>query len=202
MFPIMATTTFKLDLRGLTSGLDRAARKQLPFAAAGALNDVARAGIAAERLAMTQELDRPRPFTAQQGLRLAAASKGSLIATVYIPQIQSRYLAPEILGGAQVLNAGAVLRPIDQATDRYGNLPRGLVARLKARRDVFIGAVRGVEGVWQRLPGHRLRLLIRFSAPVEVKTRYRFGAATIAAAKAGFAAALRARLRQALATAR
>jgi len=199
--------TIKVDTSALRRGLDALATKQLPFALALTLNQVALAGQAAERAAMAEDLDRPRPFTTQQGVRVKRARKSDLVAMVYIPSIQSRYLAPEIVGGSQVLNANkAVLRPIDQATDQYGNLPRGLLARLKGRKDVFIGAVHGVNGVWQRLanpkgPG-RLRLLIRFSAPVQVKTRLPFGRTTLALAQATFGARLRGNLGAALRTAR
>jgi hypothetical protein len=232
--------TIKLDAKALSRQLDAFARKQLPFAAAQALNVVARAGIKAEQAAMRADLDRPKPFTANQGLRLLSATKAKPAATIYIPPTQSRYLAPEIEGGAQVLNRGsrAVLRPIDQATDQYGNLPRGLLARLKGRPDIFIGTVtfkrsgQSINGVWQRVVqrsdrhGQRsefrrrkggwerrlpdksegeargLRLLIRFADPVQVKTRYPFGQATIATARALFPGELRRQLAAALRTAR
>lgn len=201
---------FKVDNRSMERGLDSLARRQLPFALAQTLNAIGRAAIPAERAAMSAELDRPRPFTTQQGLRLAAARKNELTAMVLIPPIQAHYLAPEILGGLQALNRNrAVLRPIDQATDQYGNLPRSLLARLRGRRDVFIGTVRGVDGVWQRLParagvaaGPRLRLLICFAAPVTVRTRYRFGEATLATARRMAPGELRRQLALALRSAR
>jgi len=231
---VAAMLRLKLDTRGFAGKLDALARKQLPFAAAQALNAVGRAAITAEQAAMRSELDRPRSFTTQQGLRLKSATKGDLEATVTIPPIQSHYLAPEILGGSQVLYRNrAVLKPIDQATDQYGNLPRGLLARLKGRPDIFIGGVKTragiVEGVWQRVVGgngngagarrsefvrrrggwarrnagagsmvHGLKLLVRFADPSPVRTRYAFGAATIATARAQFPAELRRQLIAAL----
>src|ERR1700688_3293234 len=99
----MTATTVRLDLRTLTKGLDSVARKQLPFAAAMALNVVAKQGFVAERAAMTADLDRPRSFTTNQGLRLVSASKSSPIATIFIPPIQSGYLRGEIAGGLQTL---------------------------------------------------------------------------------------------------
>jgi hypothetical protein len=203
-----------VDTKSFSSGFDAFARRQLPFAMAQTLNIIGRKAIEAERQAEFQELDRPRPFTTQQGLRLKAARKSDLEAIVYIPPIQSRYLAAEISGGQQVLSgsSSAVLRPIDQATDRYGNIPRSLLARLRGRPDIFVGKIHGVDGVWQRLTvrqakrrgnaAQRVRLLVRFSDPVQVKTRYRFGEATLAVARAQLPAELRRQLALALRTAR
>lgn len=225
----------KADVRKLRAELDDFAKRQVRFATAQALNAVAKAGIEAERQAMSRDLDRPRPFTTQQGLRLKSARKDDLEAAIAIPPIQSRYLAPEIEGGLQVLpgSSRAILRPINQATDQYGNLPRNLLSRLKGRPDIFIGTVKTksgpVDGVWQRIivsaggtavpthirhrgtwlagqratnERHSLRLLIRFSDPIPVKTRYPFGQAAIATVKRMFPGELRRQLALAIRTAR
>lgn len=137
--------------------------------------------------------------------------------------IQARYLAPSVVGGPQVLNRNrAVLAPKNVRLDAYGNLPKGLIAQLAARPDIFIGAVtfadgHTVNGVWQLPPGERKgkrsarsivggrrkgwKLLVRFADPAELKPRYRWGEATAGAVKL-FPADLRAALAKALATAR
>jgi hypothetical protein len=213
----------KVDTRQWERGFDQLARKVLPQAMAQTLNAVGAEAIKAERQAEFQQLDRPTPFTTNQGLRLKLARKTDLEAVVYIPPIQSHYLAPEIEGGLQVLsgNSQAILRPINQATNQYGNIPRNLLARLRGRPDVFVGRVKGVDGVWQRLTvkqgqrharrlglkstpssAPRLKLLIRFSDPVEVKTRYRFGEATLRVARQMIGPELQRQLRKALTAAR
>ena len=212
-----------VDTGAMARSFDAFARGQLPFALAQTLNAVGDEAVKAERQAEIRELDRPTPFTTNQGLRLKRARKSDLEAVVYIPPIQSRYLAPEIEGGLQVLSANsqAILRPINQATNQYGNIPRGLLARLRGRSDIFIGRVKGIDGVWQRLTvkqgqrharrmggratpssAPRLKLLVRFSDPVEVKTRYRFGEATMRVVNQMFGAELRRQLAAALKTAR
>ena len=67
--------------------------------------------------------------------------------------------------------------------NQYGNLPKGRLATLKAKPNVFIGAVKTkkgltINGVWQR-PTKRsgksgLKLMIRFSDPSPVPARLHF----------------------------
>jgi hypothetical protein len=212
----------KPDLQAFYRSLDLLQKKQLPFATALALNAVARQAVTAERAAMKSSLDRPSPFTLR-GVTMLPARKDSPTAWVYILPIQARYLAPSIVGGAQVLNQNrAVLAPKNVRLDAYGNVPRGLLAALKARPDIFIGEVtfadgRKVNGVWQLPPGERKggrtgrgitggrrkgwKLLIRFADPSDIKPRYPWGEATGQAVKA-FPAELRNAMARAMATAR
>jgi hypothetical protein len=112
----MISVSVKSDVAAMRRGLDSVGRGQLPFALAQALNEVGRAAVAAEREALRRAMPTSTPFTLR-GVRLWSARKATPIATVFIPPIQARYLAPEIEGGTQVLNRGqAILRPVDQAT--------------------------------------------------------------------------------------
>jgi hypothetical protein len=219
----MISFSVKADIAGLSRRLDDLARKQLPYATSLALNAVARQAVQAERQAMRSQLDRPSPFTLR-GVTMLPARKESPTAWVYILPIQAHYLAPSVIGGPQVLvgQNRAVLAPKNVRLDAYGNVPRGLLAALKARPDIFIGPVtfadgHTVNGVWQLPPGERKggrtgrgitggrrkgwKLLIRFADPVELKARYRWGEATAQAVKI-FPMELRAALTKALATAR
>lgn len=210
------------DIAKLRRQLDDAANRQLPFATSRALTAVARKGAEAERASISRDLDRPTPFTLR-GVATKGASKRDLEAAVFLKPIQAEYLAPSIEGGPQLLGTKrGILDPVNAQLNRYGNLPRNLIARLKARRDVFIGAVDGVHGVWQRLPPPtrrerigrykglpprdyrpgRLKLLVRFAAPAQLPERYPFGAATVAVVNRDLAGELRRALDQALATAR
>ncbi len=177
----------KADIKKLTAQLDGLARKQIPFATAQAINGIAKRAAEAEAKAMTEQLDRPTPFT-QRGIGIIRARKGMPYAVLFIKDIQARYLKPEIMGGPQVLGKGgsakAILQPIAQAVNQYGNIPKGALGRLRNRKDIFVGPVtirgRTVSGVWQRSKAARgkaggLKLLIRFADPKQVKTRYRWG---------------------------
>jgi hypothetical protein len=213
--PVMADglrLSIRADVKKLSRELTTLAHRQLPYATKLALDALAAKGQAAERAAMEQELDKPRAFT-ERGIMVQRARKDFPVARIFIADIQARYLAPEILGGKQVLNhSRAILKPFNIKLDRYGNIPKRRLAALKARADIFIGPVRTprgqiINGVWQRAKGrrptHRLTLLVRFADPVEVKTRYRWGAAIRrVVTPAAIPAALAAGLKKALATAR
>jgi hypothetical protein len=200
----MLEIRIKADISGLKRDIDRFLRKQLPFATALALTDIAKRGAEEERKAMVAQLDKPTPFT-QRGIGVRGATKALPVATIFIKDIQAQYLTPEILGGRQVLGRSrAILKPVDQRVNQYGNLPRGLIGRLKGRPDIFIGKVttkngQSITGVWQRVNITRagkvrrrhirgtifskehgaLRLLVRIGDAAQVKVRYRWGDATL-----------------------
>jgi hypothetical protein len=184
------------DLRGLERDLRGVQKRQIPFAQALALTALASRVAAAETAALATTFDRPTPFT-ERAFGVRAATKGTQRATVYVRDRQEAYLEPYLdpQGGRQVLGGkSAVLMPIDVAKNQFGNIPRGQLKQLKGRPGVFIGPVRTrnggtINGVWQRptaaahvgkgkrgarlanLTGH-LKLLIRFTQPVEVGSQH------------------------------
>jgi len=207
----------RVDLRDFRRGLDDMAKRQLPFAAALALTETARAVAEAESAALPEVFDRPTPFTGR-AFGVIGARKSNLTAMVFAKDIQAAYLAPYETGGVQVLgNKRAVLTPVDAKTNAYGNLSRGQLAKLKARPDVFVGAVklkdgRTLNGVWQRSApvkglrganrtGH-LKLLIAFTNPKPIAPRFDYQARAAATVARVFPPALRRALVRAQATAR
>jgi hypothetical protein len=194
----MILISIRADIKKLSASLDDFAKRQIPFATAQALNGIAKRAVAAEQQAMQKQLDRPTSFTLK-GVSYLPATKARLVATVYIKDIQTAYLTPEIVGGNQVLGKGrGILKPVDQLVNQYGNLPRGLIARLRGRPDIFVGKVETkageITGVWQRVnitkSGRQrkhtvrgnlysqqhgaLKLLIRIGDPAQVKVRYKW----------------------------
>jgi hypothetical protein len=189
------------DLAGLTRQLNHFQRTQVPFASALTLTSLAKKAAAAETAELGKVFDAPTPFTGK-AFAVIPAKKSSLTATLFVKDIQAAYLAPYIQkSGAQVLGRKAgVLKPVDQPVNMYGNLPRGKLASLKGRPDIFVGQVKtkdgAVDGVWQRVTvtrkgrtrtrgkgrrgriyspeQGRLRLLIRFADPVEVGSKHPF----------------------------
>ncbi len=221
----MYDISVKTNLDQVTRKLSALAYDQLPFATAQALTQLARDVQAGERLAMQRQLDRPTPFTLR-GVRIIPARKGQPWATVYVQDITARYLEPYERGGLNVLNGRALLKPIAQGLNQYGNIPKGTLARLtggraqasklvqwaarggvaprpkgRRSRSVFVGDINGTRGVWKRV-GRGLRLLIRFSDAHQATQRihYRETAARIVAA--GFNRRLGEALARAMATSR
>jgi hypothetical protein len=203
----------RIDTRATTRALS-IATKQIPFALATAVNDLAFQVQRAENAAMTEVFKHPRPFTAKS-VQVDKATKTSLSATVFVRPEVAKYLAPYEQGGLHVLPGKGLtlLNPKNVTLDQYGQLGKKTLDRLAARPDVFIGPVRFkggkvVSGVWQRIatkaPGRRgrgragtapmplrrsLKLLIRFGNALPVTKRLNFHARAVAliAAKAGAA---------------
>ncbi|MGO4379729.1 hypothetical protein AB4Z19_15745 [Pseudoduganella sp. RAF19] len=190
----MLGISIRSNLRELQRSFDAVARRQVPFATASALTSLAKRVKAAEQTGMRRVLDRPTPFTINSvGVR--AARKTDPTATVFIKDVAATYLEPFEFGGTHKLSARGLANPKAAGVNQYGNLPRTMIARLKSRGDVFIGAVKTksgetINGVWQRpsvpvaMRGRRLargsndtgrlKLLIRFTDPEPVTQRLNY----------------------------
>lgn len=125
-------------------------RKQIPFATALALTSVVRQIAGAEKIALQRKLDNPTPFTVNS-VRSSGARKDSLTAKVFVMNTAASYLEPFEFGGQHKLNGQALLNPKDIKLNKYGNLPRNKLSQFKAKPDVFIGDIDGINGVWQRV---------------------------------------------------
>ncbi len=135
-------------LKDLSSQL-RQLQKQIPFATAQAMTKVVRQIEAAQKTAFERNLDNPTPFTVKS-VGSVGARKNSLRAKVFVRDTAAGYLEPFEFGGAHKLNGGALLNPKDIKLNKYGNLPRNKLSQLKAKENVFVGEVDGVNAVWQR----------------------------------------------------
>jgi len=175
--------------------------RQIPFAKAAAVNDLAFQVQRAENDAMKEIFHRPRPFT-QKATAVRKATKSAPAALVFLKPAQERYLAPYENGGLHALPGKALLEPIEVRLDAYGQMPKGTAAKLAGRPDVFVGKVKNVAGFWQRLKNGHLRLLIRFGVNKPVTKRLNFERRAVALVKAKGAAAMQRAITKAIATAR
>lgn len=210
------------DLSALSLKLSAISR-QIPFATARALTDVARQIRDAQQTAIQRTLSNPTPFTVGS-VRASGANKQRLVARVFVMDIAAAYLSPFEIGGVHYLKGKALLNPKNIRLNKYGNLPRTKLNQLRGRPDVFIGKANGVNGVWQRrkprkTKGRRrgkgaamtaststkkgsMKLLIRFgdALPVQPVLGYRDRANTMA--QALLPEAIRRALTEAMRTAR
>ena len=150
----MLDISIRSNIKQLEKDLNAFAYKQLPFATATALTALAKLVKPAEQANMQKVLDRPTPFTVNS-VGVKGAKKNDLEATVFVKDIAAAYLEPYQFSGRNKLNSKALLKPVNQELNEYGNLPRTLLAQLKARSDIFIGPVKTksgqiINGVWQR----------------------------------------------------
>lgn len=188
------------------------ARSQLPFATALALNDTAAEVKDAEETEVEKALDRPTPFT-RRGLFVSRASKRKLTAIVGFKDTQAAYLAFQVAGGHRAPKGRAILVPVGQRLNKYGNMPRSAVARMLKRPDVFVASQSDPRtkhlrpGIYQRNSkkgrrGAAPNLLVAFEDGAKYRPRLRFDHVAERRASAMFERKFMHRLEQALATAR
>lgn len=185
-----------IDAKRLRQNLDSIARQQLPFAISQALNATAQRVIEAGTSAIDEAFDQPRDFTRKAFTQSASfggqrASKREPVAVVVAKPAQEQYLAPSEFGEQQSLGRGRRIRtPVGIKTNAGGNIPRDAIRQMLNDPDVFLGTVRGVNGLWQRpatprakgAPKRkvkanttgRLKLLVAFTKPVVVRSRLHF----------------------------
>lgn len=137
------------DIKDLSAKL-QSLKKQIPFATAQALTSIARQIAAAEKTAFQRKLENPTPFTVNS-VGSSGARRDNLTATVFVRDIAAGYLEPLEFGGVHKLNGQALLNPKDVKLNKYGNLSRNKLSQLKAKSNVFIGDIDGINGVWQRV---------------------------------------------------
>ena len=124
-------------------------QKQIPYATAQAMTAVVRQIAAAQKVALGRKLESPTPFTVN-AVGSSGARKNDLRAKVYVRDIAAGYLEPFEFGGDHKLNSSALLNPKNIKLNKYGNMPRNKLSQLKAKPNVFVGEVNGVDAVWQR----------------------------------------------------
>ena len=136
------------SLRDLSRQLKQL-QKQIPFATAQAMTSVVRDIAAAQKVALGRNLESPTPFTVNS-VGSAGARKNNLRAKVFVRDVAAEYLEPFEFGGEHKLNSQALLNPKNIKLNKYGNMPRNKLSQLKAKPNVFVGEVNGVDAVWQR----------------------------------------------------
>ena len=149
----MADISIRTNIKAFQKDLTAFAQKQMPFATAQALTALAQIVQVEETKALGSVFDRPTPFT-QKSVGIVRARKDTLESQVFVKDKAAAYLEPYETGGVNRLNSKALLKPVDQPVNQFGNLGRTDLAKLKARSDIFIGKVKTksgeIDGVWQR----------------------------------------------------
>jgi hypothetical protein len=205
---------FDLNVRGDVKSLAKSfgffAKGQLPFATAKALNKVAATVQSTQRVNLQRTLDGPTPFTLN-AIKVRKANKARLEAVVYMMDKTASYLEPYEFGGLNKLNGQALLKPVEQKVNQYGNLPNRTLQRLNARKDVFVGKVKTrngvVNGFWQRTKPKRgkpggLKLLVKFEDAHEARQRLNYRDTAKRTVSANFKRELLLAMRDALKSAR
>lgn len=160
----MVLINIKAQLTKFEKNLSAVAYKQLPFATAQALTALGKKVVKAEQENEVSVLDRPKPFT-EKAIGVIGASTKRQTATVFMKDTTAEYMEPYEFGGTNVLNSKAVLTPIAATADldKFGNLPRNWLSKMRGRSDIYIGPVKTkscvINGVWQRAAGESGRAI-------------------------------------------
>ena len=109
----------------------KVAQKQVVYATAVALTKTAVKVRAAIPAGLEQQLDKPTSFT-KTGTYLKRADRSNLVAEVGFREVQSKYLKLQAEGGTKTPSAVGIRLPGNIQLNAFGNIPRGLVAKLKA----------------------------------------------------------------------
>lgn len=177
----------RLDIRSnvadLTRDLSDMARRQLPFALSKAINETLRDMKDGAVRNMAATLANPTPFT-RNAWAIRWSTKGRLSGRIYAKPIQAAYLLRQEEGGErQPEGARAILIPVGQRLNAYGNMTRGAPRKAMGRADTFSGApggkAGGRAGIWQRIgkgKNRSLRLLIAYEDQAEYQPRLGFAA--------------------------
>jgi hypothetical protein len=187
--------------------LDAVGRKQAPFAIARAMTMTVRQAKTAEERHILSVFDAPTPFT-QRAVAITAATKANLTASVFIKDVQAKYLEAEADGGKrefksfeQVFAAGG---PVHVALpgrgadlNQYGNLTKAKIKRIAAdvkksggKKNLFIGVPKGLAlppGVYSRV-GKTIVPVLVFATEAVYKPRFKFTEVGVASIKANYAA--------------
>jgi len=156
--------------------------KRIATAAAAGINKTVRHIEQNELVAMESSIDRPTPFSIN-AFKTFTATPIRLASKLFVQPIQAKYLRYTVYGGRLDKLLVPVLPNI--SLNQYGNIigkRKGLdgikaaVKKGKAnkKRGLFIGKLRGVTGLWERVPPKGLKLLVLLDRNPERKKRWNF----------------------------
>lgn len=136
-------------------------QKDLKFVEAVALTKTAAKCRDAVTRSMDREIDRPTGFT-KKAMAIRPATKVRLKASVHVKDLQARYLRTIIKGGTRKPKGQAIVVPVKARLNRFGNLSRKYLVTQLAKPNVFSGNINGVAGMFQRMRGGKLKMLIAY----------------------------------------
>lgn len=186
-------------------------KKQIPFALAGTINDVAFKGMQSAKADIPRYLQNPKPWI-KKGVRVEKASKKKLRGRVYIPKDRwDAAMKWQVEGGAQQPHGRQHAVPTRRTRlNTYGNpTPAQRASRLANNPKYFSGKPKNQSdlgaGIWKRKGrGGRggIEMIHAYRGPTHYRKRYPFYQRTVKTIRNNFKSAFKFRWGKALATAR
>jgi hypothetical protein len=159
----------KGDLKPLIKHMSKVQKKQIPFAAANAINATLFDVMKAEKAQMPKKLDRPTPYT-MKAFKINKAKKTMLVGDIHVMPERYKYLKYAIEGGTRTGNIGV---PTKHAKlNKFGNIPMRKKGLIKNKKQ-FIQTINGLSGVWEKSK-HGTKLMVAFENSVTYKKRFPF----------------------------
>ena len=176
--------SIKHNIADVTQSLNRIQRRQIPFATSVAINDTA-FGLQKEiKRQMPMKLDRPTPWTVS-GVMVLKSKKTDLQAFVYMAGARglpkestdrNKYITYQVNGGTRHPKKSKIPIPSKNLkVNKYGNMPRNKIRSLIKQKDVFVGNVKGIDGIWQRNKNNSgIKLMVLFENTSDYRPRLPF----------------------------
>lgn len=173
------------NIKSIQLGLSKTAKRQVPFAIASTLTQLAFQAMQEEKQQAPKYLDRPTPFTIK-GFRYKKANKRNLMSLVYIDSADTKrsYMKYSIDGGVSRPKKSAMIHPAKNSKlNKYGNLPRNYVKKAMANKAKFFSGVpKGMQGddnsgIWQRYGtknNQRIRMVAQWRKSRSYQARFPF----------------------------
>lgn len=191
------------NIAELERGLSDVARRQIPFAVSVGLNRTLGDIKKNEDKRLAKVLDKPTPFTLR-AFKVTRSTKRRLSGSIEAREIQGAYLKYAEDGGERHPKGRAIVVPVRQRRNKYGNMPKGAVPKMLARPDTFSGAPTGrpgAGGIYQRTKSG-LRLMVSYASSAGYEARLRFLETAKKTAAARLAVNVERAMREAIRTAR
>ena len=159
----------KGDLKPLIKHMSKVQKRQIPFAAANAINATLFDVMKAEKAQMPKKLDRPTPYT-MKAFKINKAKKSMLVGDIHVMPERYKYLKYAIEGGTRT---GNVLVPSRTAKlNKFGNIA-GLKDGYKLKKNQYKGKIGNTYGVWEKTKT-KTKLVILFTKSATYKKRFPF----------------------------
>jgi|TARA_R110002074_G_scaffold181215_1_gene345712 hypothetical protein len=187
----------KGNLKAITKGLSKIQKKQIPFAAANAINNTLFDIMKAEKAQMPKKLDRPKGYTVK-AFQINKARKTNLVGDIHITPERWKYLKYAVEGGTRT---GNVVVPTKQATlNKFGNI-KGFRGGIKLKKNQTKETINGTSGIWERSKG-RTKLIYGFWNSATYKKIFPFQKIAKGVARKKFPINFKRTLKQAIRTAK
>ena len=206
------------NIKEITKTLDSKYRKQIPFAASQALNDVARSASIDNNKQTSGVFEGGATPHTKRSFKYKKTNKRELAAAVFVDPKTHKYMQFMVQGGTRFPENKAILTSTYKSKlNKYGNFTKGTMSRmLDDKTKFFKGVPKGQpdagEGIWERYgrskaypSGRRIRKVGAYIDHAQYRPLFPFGTFTkdvVFSRNQGFVKEFRIRLAQAIRTAK